>query len=325
MLLALLLSSGVFAQPTVTVVGGGTVQSTILLVPVPQAGWAFDHWEGILTGSANPAITAADGSGSIKAVFKKLVVPVVIGDSRKTNPKDGTKLVLIPGGTFLAGDPKVSVNLPAYYMAETAVTNEQYARFLTERRPSQADLDKWIALDDNCFVGKAGIRYEAYGGKGSHPVVNVSWHGATAYCAWAGLRLPTELEWEKAARGTDGRTYPWGDTWNASLCRNWDSRGSATDTTSEVGAYPGGLSPYGMYQMAGNVWEWCADWYDGSAYSRYQKGDLTPPASGSSRVSRGGAWNLGSANKDVFRCAFRGFFDPTTQVGYYGFRCAGTP
>ena len=229
-----------------------------------------------------------------------------------TNPKDGTDMVRIPAGSFLAGVGKFPVVLPAYYMALTPVTNEQYARFLTEQQPSNTELWSWIALDGYCFVQKVGTVYQAYGGKMEHPVVNVSWLGATAYCAWAGVRLPTELEWEKGARGTDGRRYPWGDPWDVNLCRSADNRGS--ETTCDVWSYPNGRSPWGLYQMSGNVWEWCADWYGSDV--------LTPPARGSTRVIRGGSYAQ-SGSYNGFRCADRQYAIPTEKG--IGFRCASTP
>ncbi|MFH1265138.1 MAG: SUMF1/EgtB/PvdO family nonheme iron enzyme [Planctomycetota bacterium] len=247
------------------------------------------------------------------------------------NPTDGSLLLLVPGGKFLAGGPgsdegggePFAVELPAYYLAMHAVTNGQYARFLSERGPGDSDLQKWIQLDSSyCSVRKSGNSYEAYGGKDDHPVVQVSWYGAEAYCQWAGVRLPSELEWEKGARGVDGREHPWGNEWDVSKFRHYKNKGS--ETTSGVWSYPEGCSCWGHYQMSGNVWEWCEDVYDGQAYARYKGGDLTPPSGGSSasRVLRGGSWY--SVDPGYFRCAFRDCSGPDCRDNDLGFRVART-
>ena len=242
------------------------------------------------------------------------------------NAKDGTLLGLVPEGEFLVGGSgsdegggqPFPVRLPAYYLALHAVTNGQYARFLNASRPAKADLDKWIWLDSDCFVRAQGSGYEAYGGKADHPVVRVSWYGAEAYCAWSGLRLPSELEWEKGSRFVDGREYPWGNTWDQNKCRNDKNKGN--ERTCGVWQYPQGQSLFGMYQMSGNVWEWCWDWYDKDAYNRYKGGNLTPPSTGVSRVLRGGSWGVGPPG--LFRCAYRYGLKPGTRGYNYGFRCA---
>jgi formylglycine-generating enzyme required for sulfatase activity len=187
-------------------------------------------------------------------------------------------LVLIPAGKFLAGDKPATfeVNLPAFYMGRYPVTTAQYARFLNAVRPSGVELARWMLLDAKGSVYKEGENYLAATGKQDHPVVNVSWHGAQAYCRWAGLRLPTELEWEKAARGVDGRDYPWGNAWDAGKCRHAGNRNG--ETTAAVTAYADGCSPFGLAQMSGNVWQWCADGHEADAYTRYRQGNLAPPA-----------------------------------------------
>lgn len=244
------------------------------------------------------------------------------------NPKDGTILVLIPAGEFLAGGKRENegggspfrVRLPAYYLALHAVTNRQYAAFLNAAQAGKEAVEKWILFASDCFVRRQGSGYEAYGGKEGHPVVQVSWYGAEAYCGWAGLRLPTELEWEKAARGGDGREYPWGVEWDEKRCRNGKNQGS--ERTADIWGYAGGAAPWGGYQMAGNVWEWCEDWYEGDAYKRYKTGNLTKPSSGVYRVLRGGSWCLDYPGS--FRCAFRYYLRPDLRYNFSGFRCART-
>jgi formylglycine-generating enzyme required for sulfatase activity len=256
-------------------------------------------------------------------------------------------LILVPAGEAIFGSredepdseydrkPQFRVHLPDYYLGKYPVRNVEYARFLDETRPGRSDLDKWILLESNCHAVKVGSGYRVRGaedkrweelvddeeGWANHPVVQVSWYGAQAYCRWAGLRLPTELEWEKGARGVDGRTYPWGNEWDPYKCRNDSNRGNENTYTCVVWHYPEGCSYWGHYQMAGNVWEWSADWWDGDAYKRYAKGDLTPPASGTWKVVRGGSWF--SYVPSDFRCPRRYDALPGGRsYGRGGFRCA---
>ena len=229
-----------------------------------------------------------------------------ITDSRcflKENGKDGTLLVLVPSGKFLAGEKgrEFEVDLPAFYVAMHPVTNAQYGRFVAATKHRVPDNTYWQSA-----------------AKAEHPVTDVSWDDAVTYCKWAGLRLPSELEWEKAARGVDGRGYPWGETYEEKKCRNSNTRGN--ETTASVWKYGEGSGPWGGYQMIGNVWEWCADWCDSNAYERYQKGDLKSPGIGIRRVLRGGSWsNLNPYDLSAHYRSSR--FGSEARNDYRGFRC----
>ncbi len=270
------------------------------------------------------------------------------------NPRAGMEMVYVPAGEFTLGttdaqidawlrehpgdlrfwfedeQPQCRVNLPAYWIGRTEVTNAQYLRFV-QATGQRAPLH-WES-------GRPPAGLEDF------PVVYVSWEDARAYCAWAGGRLPTELEWEKAARGADGRIFPWGNEWDRAKCRSFEeitgrsyassseyfsalgawlrSHDAVREGPAAVGSHPSGGSPYGCQDMAGNVLEWCEDWDDREAYRRYARGDLTPPASGNLKVLRGGSWD--DVGPQLFRCAYRYFPDPGNRNNFSGFRCAGGP
>jgi len=224
-------------------------------------------------------------------------------------------MIRIPAGEFLMGTnerfsdegPQHSVRLDAYFIDRYEVTNLQYRKFIDEthrRAPQHFD------------------HRQVPEGKADHPVTFVTWYDARDYCAWAGKRLPTEAEWEKAARGTAGRVFPWGDEFDirkANTPVRWGRVGVEGDTTP-VGAFPEGASPYGLYDMAGNVWEWTDSWYlayPGNATRSENYGEIY-------KVLRGGSW----WDCSFYKCGIsapsynRSFFNPRVKNNTFGFRCA---
>ena len=210
--------------------------------------------------------------------------------------------------------PIRQVQVDRFWMDETEVTVEAYAGCVdagTCSEPSTGTYCNWMVA-----------------GREDHPVNCVTWFQAEEYCGYADegtKRLPTEAEWEKAARGTDAREYPWGDTPGPSCTHVVmidGGSGCGMDSTWPVGSKPNGDSPYGAHDMAGNVWEWVADWY-ADTYDAMETSNPTGPETGSLRVLRGGSW-LGSFSYN-FRAAYRYENDPAYDYITVGFRCARTP
>lgn len=223
---------------------------------------------------------------------------------------DGALMALIPAGEFQMGsdygepdeEPVHTVYLDAFYMDIYEVTNALYKKFVDatgHKAPSYWSDPKSNAPDQ--------------------PVVGVTWHDAKAYCDWSGKRLPTEAEWEKAARGgLVGKTYPWGDI--------DDTGPPGTGTHPGVsGAYPiGNFAPngYGLYDMSRNAWEWCVDWYGEDYYAKSPRENPKGPSSGKTRILRGGSWFAGISTP--LPVSYRYSYDPERSSNLIGFRCAGT-
>ena len=253
-------------------------------------------------------------------------------------PAGTHQLVRIPAGSFSMGSdsgkaderPVHQVYLDAYYIDVFEVTGAQYAAFLnTIGRHTDAEGRRLLDLDD--FDAPIRLEGTGYGLKSPElahrPVVEVTWFGARAYCRWAGLRLPTEAEWEKAARGTDARIYPWGQAvdptranYGADPCCGADAADGHI-ASAPVGSFPSGASPYGLFDMAGNVWELVQDWYGGDYYARPEaRRNPTGPALGALRVIRGGSW---SSRPFRLRTSERAVQVPELSYVLIGFRCAG--
>ena len=224
-------------------------------------------------------------------------------------------MVLVPAGEFTMGSstgdaderPVRQVYVDAFYMDKHQMSVGKYGTFL-EATSHEAPED-WDIMDKPVHQKR--------------PVINVDWADADAYCKWAGKRLPTEAEWEKSARGTDGRIYPWGNELPTDFRANmkkeiWNNHVVLTP----VGMFEAGKSPYGIYDMAGNVWEWVSDWYDQDYYKTGSLRNPTGPPKGDYKVVRGGSW--GSSPKDL-RSSDRESRLPSFGGLGTGFRCAKTP
>lgn len=249
----------------------------------------------------------------------EVVPPKDAPQSSEITDANGVAMVFVPAGNFIAGSdrgyddekPVHTVYLADFYIDKFEVTNVLY----------RACVEAGVCRPPNRTNSFTRDSYYANPQYDDHPVVFVDWEDAKAYCAWRGLHLPTEAQWEKAARGNDGRTYPWGEGIDGSLANYNDTVG---DTTA-VGSYEDGRSPYGAYDMAGNAWEWVADWYSSTYYLSTPLTDPPGPSSGEYHVLRGGSWH---DNERIARTSNRGW----SQIEFFyntdfGFRCAmdGTP
>ena len=238
--------------------------------------------------------------------------------------KDGAPTVLIPAGEFLMGTslsnrdggrdeyPQRRVSLDAFYMDVYEVTNGRYLAFIagTGHRVPEHPRDKTLTLWKDSAVPDVFK---------DHPVVNVDWDDAVAYCTWAGKRLPTEAEWERAARGTSGRRFPWGEAEPTRVVANYLNQWRNGAALEPVGSHPQGASPEGVQDLEGNVWEWVADWYDPGYYEKGPTRNPHGPSGGTRKVIRGSGWE---SEAPVLRAAHRVSSDPRNRNNTLGFRCA---
>ncbi len=295
---------------------------------------ALSLWLGASCGSVAPERGAATPR------------PTVPPDFTPTPGSDPVPMVEIPAGLFLRGSacpdapsdeqPQAWVRLSAFLIDKYEVTNERFCAFLNALLNAVVQEDVFSAQGKLVYKmssshahihGTVG-QFSVDPGWENHPVSMVTWFGAREYARWVGKRLPTEAEWERAARGTDGRNYPWGgaeangctDGWDPARCCNGQHRGPGLPGTFPVGSFPSGASPDGVHDMAGNVWEWVADIYSETYYAQGPTEDPQGPKKGSLRVLRGGGWYNSIAER--FRCAYRRAEKPTYASSAVGFRCA---
>ena len=239
----------------------------------------------------------------------------VTGQQQITWPKDGAEMVLIPSGVFEMGDhlndgdiserPVHRVELDSFYMDKHQVTVGQFRQFI-----NQSGYD---------YPAHLWSKVAEYSPADDYPMVRLDWDDASAYARWVGKRLPTEAEWEYACRGRlVSKRYPWGDNWDAARdYANYSGTGGKDkwDLCSPVGSFkPNG---YGLYDMVGNVWEWCADWYDKDYYESSPASNPTGPNTGEIRVLRGGSWNN---YKKTLRLTHRSYHAPSVRYSLSGFR-----
>jgi iron(II)-dependent oxidoreductase len=272
-------------------------------------------------GKTNKTLKLPPGSYLVKLVkpgyhSKSQRVKVKDGESTQlslTLTKKGVStipgMVYVPEGEFTMGTEKGEederpvhrVYVAGFYIDKYEVTNKEYKKFLTATGRRTPDF--WSDTDLN---------------KPNLPVVGVSWEDGKAYCKWVGKRLPTEAEWEKAARGTDGRRYPWGNKYSAKRANAYGNQ-DGFQFTAPVDSLAAGASPFGVLNMAGNVWEWCADWYAEDYYAHTSPKSPKGPSSGQLRVIRGGSWEDTAA---ALRITNRHAAEPDYSAYNLGFRCA---
>ncbi|UCC65225.1 MAG: SUMF1/EgtB/PvdO family nonheme iron enzyme, partial [Anaerolineae bacterium] len=259
--------------------------------------------------------------------------PAPVAGATRVWDKDGSVMIYVPPSNFLMGSndvdadaqddekPQHEVYLDAFWIDRTEVTNAQYQQCV-EAGACSPPVD---------FGSKTRDLYYGSPDFYNYPIIYVEWVHADAYCTWAGKRLATEAEWEKAARGTGGRIYPWGNEFDGSLLNFCDDNcefewkdaewNDGHADTAPVGSYLEGDSPYGVLDMAGNVWEWVADWYDKDYYGNSPGKNPQGTEIGEFRILRGGAW---SQERKFVRAANRGLTDGSDANFDLGFRCASS-
>jgi len=265
------------------------------------------------------------------AIALTVLLSIFFGVSCGDGGSAGTpgEMVEVPAGTFQMGcnsavdteckpheSPYHAVTLSAYKIGKYEVTVGEYQKCVDDgacnNNGAEEHYISHVDSEDRCNFGMSD--------RTDHPINCVTWFGAKAFCEWAGGRLPTEAEWEKAARGTDGRKYPWGNEERS--CDYAMISACGVEATIAVGSKEAGVSPYGAYDMVGNVWEWVEDWYSESYYGTSPAKDPTGPEAGTYRVLRGGSWAADDPSDARVSSRFYYDFDGYYNKPSYGFRCA---
>jgi sulfatase modifying factor 1 len=326
------------SEAVVIVTGPGMEKIEQLLLVISSEQRASGTIEGVPAGSdRNVRVELKDDAGQL-VYFGETVVTVETNRTAEANINLVSiyeRMVFIPAGEFDMGSnsgsqdesPMHTVFLDSYWIDKYEVTNIQYVTYLNEILTAGEilvdnsavfkDEHKLLYLEDeDCQIKYKANAFIVDSSLDNFPVICVSWYGAVAYAEHYGKRLPSEAEWEKAARGTDNREYPWGNTTPSNLHCNFDNY---IEHTIPIGQYsPMGDSPYGCSDMAGNVNEWCADWYDREYYSTSPSNNPQGPSSGSHKIIRGGSWKHTLLH---VRCVNRDYFDPLEASSLIGFRC----
>jgi formylglycine-generating enzyme required for sulfatase activity/energy-coupling factor transporter ATP-binding protein EcfA2 len=282
----------------------------------------------IVTLARNKLYKLIESNASIEERFEAGEIVGALGDSRIRVDS----MVLVKEGKFMRGSseadnekPQREIYLDNFMIGKYPVTNEEFKEFIDDGGYDKEEFwtkEGWQWREEN-KIYEPKYWHDRKWNAPNFPVVGISWFEASAYVSWLSkrtgnpYRLPTEAEWEKAARGTDGSKYPWGEHFDEKLCNSYES---GLNRTSPVDIFPKGKSPYGCFDMAGNVWEWCSDWYDDNYYANSPDRNPKGPFSGASRVARGGGWfNFARDCRSAIRYCY-GRYGPRARDDLLGFR-----
>ena len=317
-----LITIGIWGVVIVAIVAGGyAIQTYLTSAPVPTPTDAplitFAPTEAPIATQEPTESAAPTEAPSVTPELTEATATMLPFSQAEITDSKGAAMVLVPTGNFSMGDnkgdaderPGHGVYLNAYYIDKFEVTNALYKDCVNEGACTQPIKSDSLTVSN--YYGNS--QFDDY------PVVYVDWNMAKAYCTWRGARLPTEAQWEKAARGTDARTYPWGKEFDCQKANYNDGHNGCVGGPSRTGSYENGKSFYGAYDMAGNVWEWVADWYSETYYETSLPSNPSGPDTGQARVLRGGGW---SDEAYDIRATNRRRFKPDYNNFDIGFRCA---